>query len=96
MTALRNELSDDELARQADKGEPEKGRWSQAEQLLAASYDVLRRIEHVLICANSEKNKQPDPPEPMRRPGAKPKPARAAAQPLTEQRADLLYRLING
>lgn len=93
MTALRNELSDEELAKQAGKGEPEKGRWSQLEQLLAAAYDRLGRIEYVLICANSEKSKRPDPPEPMRRPGAKP-PKRKAK--LTNQSADELFQLLHG
>lgn len=73
MTALRNELTDEELTAQADKGEPEKGRWSQTEQLLANAVDVLRRVEYVLRCANSEKKHHPEPPEPIRRPGAKAK-----------------------
>lgn len=93
MTALRNELSDEELAEAASRGEPEKGRWSQVEQLTAAMYDKLNRIEYVLICANSEKSKQPDPPEPMRRPGAKP-PKRKAK--LTESSAAELFKLLQG
>ncbi|MCX4816778.1 hypothetical protein OG601_47520 [Streptomyces sp. NBC_01239] len=72
-TALRNSLSDEELAEQADKGEPEKGRWSQQEQLTAALLDATRRVEYVLICANTEsKAKLPKTPEPVPRPGAKP------------------------
>jgi len=72
-TALRNGLSDEELAEQAEKGEPEKGRWSQLEQLIAANLDAARRIEYVLICANTEsKAKRPKAPEPVRRPGSKP------------------------
>ena len=93
MTALRNALSDEELAEQADKGEPEKGRWSQTEQLLAAAVDALRRVEHVLICANTEKKHHPEPPEPIRRPGAKAKPAKKA---LSDGAAKTLFRLING
>lgn len=94
MTALRNAMSDEELAEQADKGEPEKGRWSQAEQLLAVLADRLARVEYVLICANTEKKKdQPDPPEPLRRPGAKPRKAKPA---LTEDSAKTLFKLING
>ncbi|MEV7975454.1 hypothetical protein [Streptomyces sp. NPDC086519] len=72
-TALRNGLSDEELAEQAGKGEPEKGRWSQLEQLLAANLDATRRVEYVLICANTDKkSKRPDPPKPTPRPGSKP------------------------
>ncbi|MBQ1165789.1 hypothetical protein KBZ21_48205, partial [Streptomyces sp. A73] len=39
MTALRNSMSDEELEEAADQGEPEKGRWSQTEQLLALLAD---------------------------------------------------------
>ncbi|QEV64523.1 hypothetical protein CP982_07280 [Streptomyces spectabilis] len=93
MTALRNTLSDEELAEQADKGEPEKGRWSQLEQLTAALVDGVRRVEYVLICANTEKGKQPQPPDPTPRPGAK---ARAAKPKLNDEQAERLFRIING
>ncbi|MEV6548012.1 hypothetical protein AB0M57_04790 [Streptomyces sp. NPDC051597] len=94
MTALRNELSDDELAEQAEHGEPEKGRWSQAEQLLAALVDGVRRLEYVTVCANTEKKRdRPEPPEPIRRPGAKARRPKAA---LSDAGAETLFRLING
>lgn len=93
LTALRNELTDEELTEQADKAEPEKGRWSQLDQLIAANNDLLRRIEYVLICANSEKKDHPPPPEPMRRPGAGPKKAKKG---LSEARAQTLLQLIHG
>lgn len=93
MTALRNSLSDEDLAAQAEDGEPEKGRWSQDHQLVAACYDVLRRIEYVLICVNTEKQSRPARPEPMRRPGAAPKKAKPK---LTQAKADQLFQLING
>lgn len=93
MTALRNKLTDEELAEQADKGEPEKGRWSQTEQLLATAVDALRRVEYVLICANAEKKHHPEPPEPIRRPGAK---AKAPKKALSEGARDTLFKLING
>jgi hypothetical protein len=93
-TALRNAMSDEELAEQADKGEPEKGRWSQLEQLVASVADRLARVEYVLICANTEKKaKRPDPPEPIRRPGAK---AQRPKAKLTESGANTLFQLING
>jgi hypothetical protein len=92
-TALRNSMSDEELAEQAEKGEPEKARWSQMEQLLAAVVDGLRRVEYVLILANSDsKARKPDPPEPVRRPGAKPLRAKRA---LSEANAERLFSLIN-
>ena len=94
MTALRNDLSDEELAAQAEQGQPELGRWSQLEQLVASLLDATRRVEYVLICANVEKKRQrPEPPEPTRRPGAKPK---RAKQELSENSARALFQLING
>jgi hypothetical protein len=93
MTALRNQLSPEQLAELADKGEPEKARWSQLEQLIAQLYDRMSSIEYVLICSNVEKSKQPAPPEPMRRPGAGPVKRKAA---LTEKSADTLFQLLNG
>jgi len=94
MTALRNGMSQAELDAQADKGEPEKGRWSQEEQLLAAAVDAIRRLEWVLICVNTEKkSKRPDPPEPMRRPGAGPRKKKAQ---LTKRSANTLFELLQG
>lgn len=94
ITALRNELSDDELRRHADRGEPEKARWSQTELLLASAIDALRRVEYVLICANTDgKSKRPPPPEPIARPGARPTRSRPV---LNEAGAEVLFQLING
>jgi hypothetical protein len=94
MTALRNELSDEELAEQADKGEPEKARWSQVEQLLALVADRVARVEHVLVCVNTDsKRKRPEPPQPIPRPGARPLKPKAQ---LTDNSATFLFELING
>lgn len=91
---MRNQMSPAELAEQAAKGEPEKGRWSQLEQLVAANVDASRRIEWVLQCVNIEqKSKRPDPPDPMRRPGAGPR--KKTAQ-LTDKSADRLFELLHG
>lgn len=93
-TALRNAMPEEELSAQADKGEPEKARWSQQEQLLAVVADRIASLEHTLMCVNIEqKSKRPDPPEPIRRPGAKP---RRAKPKLTERSADTLFQLLNG
>ncbi|MBQ1166292.1 hypothetical protein KBZ21_50740, partial [Streptomyces sp. A73] len=71
---LRNSMSDEELEEAADQGEPEKGRWSQTEQLLALLADRVAQLQDTLICVNTEKKSQrPDQPEPIRRPGAKPR-----------------------
>lgn len=92
-TALRNELPPEVLAEQAEKGEPEKGRWSQLEQLLAANLDATRRVEWTLWAVNTDKAKRGDPPEPTRRPGAGPCKKQAR---LTEGSADRLFQLLNG
>lgn len=94
MTALRNELTDEELAAQAGAGEPERARWSQQEQLLATVVDAVRHLEYVLIAVNADKkSKRPDPPEPIRRPGARP---RKKTAKLTESSASRLFDLIQG
>ncbi|OKH91726.1 hypothetical protein [Streptomyces uncialis] len=94
MTAIRNATPDAELADQADRGEPEKGRWSQVEQLLAVVADRVARVEHVLVCANTgSKGRRPKPPEPIRRPGAK-APKTAAA--MSTGQAAFLFQMING
>lgn len=87
-------MTPEQLAEQAAQGEPEKGRWSQLEQLVAANLDATKRVEWVLQCVNIEqKSKRPDPPEPTRRPGAKPRKAKAK---LNETSADRLFQLIQG
>ncbi|MFE9003074.1 hypothetical protein ACFYOY_13175 [Streptomyces sp. NPDC007875] len=94
MTALRNDLTDEELAEQAEHGDPEKGRWSQVEQLLALIADRVARLEYVTILANSDsKGKKPTPPEPIARPGAKP---RKPKPKLSDSSAEVLFQLING
>lgn len=93
-TALRVALDQGELAAQADKGEPEKGRWSQTDQLLALIADRVARLEWLTICVNTDKkSKRPDPPEPIRRPGVVPRKKKAR---LTEHSADRLFQLIQG
>lgn len=84
MTALRNEMAPEALAEQAERGEPERARWSQLEQLVAVVADRVARLEYVLIAVNTEKKSQrPKVPEPIRRPGAqaaRPKPKLSDAQ----------------
>lgn len=93
MTAIRNATPDEERG-QAEEGEPEKGAWSKDQMLLASVYDRLARIEHVLICANTDKKSQrPKPPQPLRRPGTAPRKTKPV---LTERSANVLLELING
>ena len=94
MTALRNAMTDEELAGQAEQGEPERDRWSKVEQLIAVVADRVARVEYVLICANTEKRRdRPALPEPLRRPGAKPPTPKPM---LTDESRDFLFNLING
>lgn len=94
MTALRNAMPDEEIAEHAETGEPEKGRWSQSEQLIALMADRMAQLIYVTICANVEKKAdRPPPPEPLRRPGAAP---RKVKRVLSEKNADRLFQLING
>ncbi|AWT42551.1 MULTISPECIES: hypothetical protein [Streptomyces] len=93
-TALRNTMTPEELAEQADKGEPERAPWSQLEQLVALVADRVAHLEWALWTVNIEqKSKRPDPPEPIRRPGAKP---RRAKPKLNESSADRLFKLLQG
>lgn len=92
MTALRNELSDEEMAKLADEGEPERGRWSQQEQLLAVIVDHLAAIQHLYTCTHMESRaKWPPAPTPTRRPGAKPN---GAKTPLSEAHAEQLFEFL--
>lgn len=93
MTALRNGLTPEELEEQGRNGQPEKGRWSMTEQLLAGVTDSLRSLEYILTVANSSgKGPKPKRPEPMRRPGVAGKKPAALSTPA----AEVLFRLING
>lgn len=95
MTALRNAMSDEELAEQAEKGDPEAGRWSQAEQLLALVADRVAQLQYTLVCVNTEKKSQrPEQPKPIPRPGAT-SPKKKTA-PMTDGAAERLFELING
>lgn len=93
-TALRNSMTEEDLAEQAEAAEPEKGRWSHSDQLLAALVDAVRRVEWVLTLAHSDsKGRKPPVPDPIRRPGvgkAKPEPK------LSEAARDRLFQLIQG
>lgn len=68
MTAVRNTLPEDELARISEDADPTRAPWSQTQMMQAAQLDELRLIRHVLIAVNS-KNPPAKPPEPVRRPG---------------------------
>jgi hypothetical protein len=87
MTAIRR---DNPLPAEGDV-DPEAGRWSQSDMLLAALVDELRRSNYYLLMVNGAKRLKP--PKPVPRPGVAPagKPRR-----LNAAGADLLLNLING
>lgn len=94
MTALRNAMSAEDFEKQSQDGEPEKGRWSQQEQLLAGISDALRDLQYITVVANSDgKGRRPKRPEPMRRPGVGAPKKREA---LTDAHAEFLFKMING
>jgi len=93
-TALRNAMSPEDLAEHAADSDPEQGRWSQVAHLLAATVDAVRRVEYVLILANSDsKARAPKPPEPLPRPGVN---APKAKPRISEAASERLFQLING
>lgn len=94
MTGLRNAMSAEEYEAQAQAGEPEKGRWSMDQQLLAGISDALRDLQYITVVANSDgKGRKPRRPEPMRRPGVG---GAKQREPLTDQHANFLFDIING
>lgn len=91
-TALRNRMSDAEIARSAKEADPSRGQWSQLEMLLATVSDKLSWLLHVTLVANGGKSKKPEPtPRPgVKAKGQKRRPALSAAQ------AEAVYRRIHG
>lgn len=94
MTALRNAMPPEELEAQSKDGEPEKGRWSMDQQLLASIADGVRDLQYITVVANSDgKGQKPARPEPMRRPGVGGPKKREA---LTSEHAEFLFNMISG
>ncbi|MBB1253168.1 hypothetical protein H3146_07260 [Streptomyces sp. OF3] len=96
MTALRNAMPAEELTEAQESGDATKGRWSQAEQLLATIADRVAALEHITVLAHSDgKGRKPEPPKPIPRPGVQDR-SRKPRVRLTEQGAERLFQLING
>lgn len=91
-TALRNSLPEREIEQASEQADPSTGRWSQTEMLQALEIDALRQIAYVLLKVNGVKKAAP--PEPLARPGVKPKKRKRG--PLSEEQAKFLFRWING
>lgn len=96
MTALRLSMTGEDRADLEDvEHDPEGERWSRVEHLLAALIDTQRQSLHAFFLANSDgKGKKPTAPEPVPRPGVKPRKRKAA--PLSDESAEWLFQMING
>jgi hypothetical protein len=91
VTALRGELPAAERERRARQADPEAGRWSQQELLLASIGDSLRRLEYYFLRVNGATRL--DKPQPMPRPGV-PDPKRR--KPIPQHAYDALWELMHG
>ncbi|MFE1355348.1 hypothetical protein ACFW6T_25480 [Kitasatospora phosalacinea] len=92
MTAIRLAMpAEQRAAQQAEERDPEAGRWSQDQMLLAQIVDVLRIQHFDFLRANGAKGLKPPPPIP--RPGGAGSKKPAA---LTAEGAEVLFNLING
>jgi hypothetical protein len=91
-TALRNKLSDTQIKQYGEDADPSQGQWSHEAMILASIHDALRSLQAVVIRVNGGKAKQPDP---MPRPGVRPKHAKKR-KPRTAEHFDEVFRRING
>jgi hypothetical protein len=93
ITAIRASMTDEELEEQANAADPEAGRWSSLEMLLAALYDEVRRFEHLYVSAHTKKGQAGKAPPPLPRPGVSRRPKRRQSRLTDEQRRILDPRL---
>jgi hypothetical protein len=91
-TALRNRMSDAEIAQAAKSADPSQGQWSQLEMLMASVSDKLSWLLHITLVAKGGKPKKP---EPTPRPGVKAK-GKKTRPALTPDQAEAVMRRING
>lgn len=90
MTAIRRD-SPPSSAEQEQR-DPDAGRWSQLEMLVAALVDEVRRNNYYLLRINGSKTAKA--PQPVPRPGVKPEGPRRAV--ISKQGAARLLELIKG
>jgi hypothetical protein len=71
-------MSDTEIEECSEGADPEKGRWSATDMLLASLVDEVRRFEHLYLSAHVKNaGKAPEPlPRPGVRKGRKPRRSR--------------------
>lgn len=94
IAAVRAGLPDEDLEERSESSDPEAGRWSVAEMLLASVVDELRRFEHIYVSAHVKQGQAGLMPEPIPRPGMTRAAKKVRRSRLTdEQRAILDPRL---
>jgi hypothetical protein len=89
-TALRNQMSDAEIKSTAAEADPSQGQWTHLEMLIASLVDAVRINTFTLRRLNGDKRAQP--PDPVPRPGVKPK-GQKRRRLTTEQTAAVLRRI---
>ena len=73
LTALRNSAGDAPVQQEAAPADPAEGRWSSTEMLMALLVDEVRLLRWTTVAANAGSNAAGSPPDPVGRPGAKPR-----------------------
>lgn len=68
-TAIRDSLTDDELAELAAKDPVGYGRWTRGDLRVAAVEDSIERQTAVMVWLAGDRSGRPKMPEPVRRPG---------------------------
>ena len=68
-TALRDTLTDEQIADLARQDPAGYGRWTRSDLRLAALEDAVERQTALMIWLASDRKSQPRMPEPVRRPG---------------------------
>ncbi len=68
-TAIRDSLTDDEIAELAGRDPVGHGRWSRGDLRIAAVEDAVERQTSVMVWLAGDRSGKPRQPEPVRRPG---------------------------
>lgn len=90
-TALRNRMSDAEIKAASEDADPSQGHWSHLEMLTASLVDAVRINTFVMRRLQGDKKAQP--PDPVPRPGVKPKDRKRRRRLTPEQTAAVLRRI---
>lgn len=90
-TAIRDSLTDEEIAQFADSAPDGHGAWSSETLRLAALEDAVNRLTAVTIFLAGDRKGQPKMPDPVRRPGLTGKAVKRKPVLTDEGRAYLKY-----